>query len=164
MVATGRDLLARTQAIPRQTAQRALAVSSLVACFVATTVVVAGAGGGPGAGEVAAARAPVAAADARLGQALRALRPGASAGAAQEAAKAAHAAGERALEVLGAATSRAERVAVTELRRHQELVDAVGSTLANPASPLRDRLRERAAGGELPVEQLLRFSRARLAD
>ena len=162
-----------------QTRQRIAAVSALATAFVATVLVGAGAVGAGGSAPVDSAVRPLAAADVTLARELRNLGPGVSTKAAVTATRDAMRAGERALRLLfreGDATAEAARTAVG---RHQRLLDAVGSTLANPSSPLRDRLpalgREAArafeelgldgAGdaGQLPAAELVAFSRHRAA-
>ena len=162
-----------------QTRHRIAAVSALVTTFVATVLVGAGAVGAGGSAPVDSAVRPLAVADVALARELRGLAPGVSTKAAVTATRDALRAGERALRLLdreGEGTAEAARTAV---RRHQALLDAVGSTLANPSSPLRDRLpalgRETArafeglgldgAGdaGQLPATELAAFSRRRAA-
>lgn len=159
--------------------QRVAAVSALAVSFGAVVVVGAGAVGGESGGAVEAAVRPVGAADVRLAGRLDALRPGASPRPAQEAAREALAAGRQGLAVLGTPKDRRSRQAAAALRSHQRLVDAIGSTLANPRSVLRDRLAAMAAetarafdaigvaaaghAGELPAQHLADFSRRRAA-
>lgn len=162
-----------------RTPQRVAAVSALVASFGATVLIGAGAVGAGGSAPVETALRPVAAADVRLAGALRDLEPGASTSAARDAARAAHAAGERALNLLRGDDDRAARQSRAAVERHQALVDAVGSTLANPSSPLRDKLpelgeeaaeafeelgdSEAKGAGRLPAREFAEFSRKRAA-
>lgn len=162
-----------------RTTHRIGAISALGAAYSAVVLIGAGVVGAGGRAPVDAALRPLGAADVRLAGEIRALRPAAPTKPAVEAARAADAAGDRALRLLAGSDDSAGEQAREAVERHQELIDAVGSTLANPSSPLRDKLIGRADAtrraferlgldsvghaGRLPAGQLAAFSRRRAA-